>query len=458
MKILITGATGLVGKELGKKLTEQGHEIVVVSRQKQKAQLECPFPCEVIEADLQNEEIPSESLRGIEAVIHLMGENVGDGRWSQRKKQRIYDSRVKSSENLIGSFRRHPPKVFISASAVGYYGDRAEEALSEDSQVGSGFLAQVCQDWERGFLVASTKSAFAKARFVNLRIGVVLSDKGGALPKMVPPFRVGLGGALGNGEQRMSWIHLDDLVEMFQWALKEETLSGPVNAVSPEPVTNRTFSEELAKQFGKKLGPSVPAMGLKLVLGEMSWILLASQNVQPRKISKSGFKFQFATLAEALSDLTKDMKNGEFLFTAEQWLPFDRKKVFPFFAEARNLEKITPPLLNFQIKKVSTPEIQKGTLIDYRLKIHGVPVGWRTLIERWNPDLEFVDTQLKGPYNLWHHTHVFKDLRGGTLMIDRVKYKLPFGFLGWIVAGWMVERDVKSIFAYRRQIVAQEKF
>ncbi|MFN7825695.1 MAG: TIGR01777 family oxidoreductase [Pseudobdellovibrionaceae bacterium] len=458
MKVLITGATGLVGKELGKKLTDDGPEVVVVSRQKEKAQLECPFPCEVIEADLQKEEIPAESLRGIDAVIHLMGENVGDGRWSDEKKKRIYDSRVKSSENLIESFRRAPPKVMISASAVGFYGDRSDEALSEESSVGEDFLAQVCQDWERGFAVASTKPAFSQVRFLNFRIGVVLSEKGGALPKMIPPFRVGLGGALGKGQQWMSWIHLTDLVELFCWALKNETMVGPVNAVAPESVTNRTFSEELAKQFGKKLGPSVPALGLKLVLGEMSWILLASQNVQPRKITKAGFKFQFATLTEALSDLTKDMKNGEFLFTAEQWLPFERKKVFPYFAEARNLEKITPPLLNFHIKKVSTPEIQKGTLIDYRLKIHGIPIAWRTLIERWNPDLEFVDTQLKGPYSLWHHTHTFTDLKGGTLMIDRVKYKLPFGFLGWVVAGWMVEKDVKNIFAYRRQIVAKERF
>jgi uncharacterized protein (TIGR01777 family) len=458
MKILITGATGLVGKELGKTLSNQGHEIWVVSRSAEKANLACPFQALAIECDLQNSILPESATSSIDAVIHLMGENVGDGRWNLERKTKILNSRIKSSQNLIQSFKKNPPKIIISASATGFYGDTKDALITESQPNGNDFLADVCVKWEKVFLDAKATAEFQNTRFAQIRTGLVLSDQGGALLKMIPPFQGGLGGALGSGKQWMSWIHLEDLINLITWTLSTDSAQGPLNAVSPRPVTNFEFSTELAGQFKKRLGPKAPEIILKTALGEMSTLVLSSQRVSSQKVQDLGFKFKFQTLNEALKDLTKDFQDGHQVFTAQQFLPFPRERVFRFFCQAENLEKITPPLLEFHIQKISTPQIQQGTLIDYKLKIHGIPVHWQSLIEKWEPPFIFVDTQTKGPYRVWHHTHSFHEVQGGTLIKDRVRYKLPLGLVGFAVAGWFIEKDITQIFSHRRKVVAQEKF
>jgi ligand-binding SRPBCC domain-containing protein len=265
-------------------------------------------------------------------------------------------------------------------------------------------------------------------------------------------------GYLGSGKQWTSWIHIDDVVGIILWSLENSQAQGTINCVSPEPVTNKEFSKELAAQFQKKLGPPVPAAVLKIILGEMSTVILNSQKVHPKKLQALGYSFQFKTLKSALKQTCQYFQNCEFVFKADQYLPAPPEKVFPFFAEAENLEKITPPLLNFKIKKMSTEKIQKGTLIDYRLKIHGVPIGWRTEIQVWQPNKKFVDFQLRGPYKKWHHTHEFEALGPGTWMRDLVCYKIPLGWLGWLCAGHMVRRDIEKIFAYRREAVGEKRF
>lgn len=458
MRILITGATGLVGKELGKKLSDQGHEILVVSRSAEKARLECPFPAVAIECDLQNSMIPQSAISAVDAVIHLMGENVGGGRWSADRKKNILNSRIKSSQNLLQSFKKNPPKVIISASATGYYGDTKDTLVTESQLSGKDFLADICVKWEQVFRDAKATAEFQNTRFAQIRTGLVLSDLGGALVKMIPPFQVGLGGVLGSGKQWMSWIHLEDLTNLFSWALSNHRIEGPLNAVSPWPVTNVEFSTELAGQFKQSLGPRAPEFILKTALGEMSILVLSSQRVSSQKAQDLGFEFKFQTLSQALGDLTKDFQDRHQVFTAEQFLPYPRKKVFQFFSQAENLEKITPPLLEFHIQKTSTPQIQQGTLIDYRLKIHQIPVHWQSLIEKWEPPFLFVDKQTKGPYTAWHHTHSFHEVVGGTLIRDRVRYKLPLGFAGFAAAGWFVEKDIAQIFTHRRKIVSHEQF
>ena len=441
----MTGATGLVGKELGKKLVLDGHSVVVVTRNAEKARLEIPFLAEYIEADLMREKIAKEKLEGIEAVIHLAGENVAGGYWTQKMKERILQSRVLGTRHLVESLPS-TVKHFISASAIGIYGDRADEVVSESTARGQGFLSDVCQQWE-------AEAVKASARVVCVRTGVVLASHGGALQKMLFAFKAGVGARLGSGQQWMSWIHLNDLVDIFVKVLTEESLSGAINAVAPNPVKNSEFTQALVKTLGRFQGPPVPQMFLKLGLGEMSQVLLSSQRVEPRRLLEAGYRFKFVQLQTALSDLLKDQDGSKEVFYAEQFLPLPIEKVFPFFADAYNLEKITPELLSFKIESVSTPVVQKNTEIVYNLKVHGIPMKWRTDIAEWNPPFQFVDNQLSGPYKRWHHTHSFIEVPGGTLMTDRVKIQLPMGYLGWIVARLPVLSDVSKIFSYRRKSI-----
>lgn len=445
MKILITGATGLVGKELGKTLAEKGHQLVVISRNKEKAVKELPFLCQVVEGDLVHQivSLPSD----IQGVFHLMGENVSARRWNEDVKKDILNSRVQSTENLIQSLKT-APEFFISASAVGYYGNRPQELLTEESSPDESFLSQVCQQWEKSVFTSNQK--FPQTRIACLRLGVVLSQQGGALEKMLYPFKLGVGGALGDGTQFMSWIHINDLVSMFNYIL-EKQLSGIFNAVAPESVDNLTFSKSLVKSLQRPLGPSVPKKALELIFGEMATVILADQKVSTEKIEKLGFRFQFSNLESAFKDLLAPMKKTDEFLVSEQFIPMKKEELFPFFSEAKNLEVITPQTLSFKIKKASTEKIQKGTLIDYVLKIHGIPVVWRTLIEEWDPSNCFVDTQLKGPYSLWHHTHEFIEVPGGTLMRDKVQFRLPMGYLGWLGGRAFVKSDVNKIFSYRRE-------
>lgn len=456
MKVLLTGATGLVGREIGKLLANKKHEIFVVSRDAAKAKLDCPFPCQIIVGSLDKEILNDPRLKEIEAVIHLAGESVAEARWSEDKKKKIHDSRSLGTKNLIASLKHAELKVFVSTSAIGYYGDRGSELLDESAQPGEDFLARVCVDWEAP--VEQAKLQLTQCRFVIFRVGMVVSPFGGALLKMISPFRRGVGGAVGTGKQFISWIHIFDLANAYVQALEDPIFSGVFNAVSPEPVTNQDFSKTLAQALGSSLAISIPAFAIKAMFGEMSHVLLSSQNLHNKKLAEVKFKYQYPTIAQALEHIGSHYHNGDEIYYAEQFLPAPRKDVFPFFSEAKNLEELTPPLLQFKVLKMSTAQIESGTLIDYRLKIHGVPINWRTEIIDWQPISKFTDTQLKGPYAKWHHTHEFFDMGSGTLMTDLVRYKLPLGLAGWAVGGAFVTKDVKQIFAYRKKVCAAVDF
>lgn len=450
MKILITGATGLVGKQLGLELYRQGHEIVVLSRKAKVARNQCPFPCEIIETDLTEKVIPKDQLKGIHAVFHLMGEPIASGRWTEAKKKSLMDSRIQSTQNLYKSFKDQPPKIFISASAIGFYGDRADEKLTENSTAGNGFMAELCKEWE----AQSLKFKSENTRVAIARIGIVLAQAGGALVEMLPFFRAGIAGSLAGGQQWMSWIHINDLIQLFIWTLNNENVSGVFNAVAPHPVQNSEFTQTIGKIIRRPTLFPAPKTALSLVLGEKSAIITASQKVIPQKVLNLGFKFQYEFLEPAAEKELSSYKAGEDLFISQQYVSKPPEEIFPFFADAHNLEKLTPSFLNFQILNVSTTTMNSGTLIDYSLKVHGTRIKWRTEIEKWNPPFEFVDNQLKGPYALWHHTHTFEKLGPGTLMTDRVRFRLPLGFLGWLTAGWFVKKDILQIFNYRREKIA----
>lgn len=295
MKVLISGAQGLIGTELFWTLHKKGHDIVRLVRS----------VSDVSGADIcwdpHTGAVDPARFEGFDAVIHLAGDNIA-GRWSEKKKQRIRDSRVIGTKNLSEILARlqKPPRVFVVASAIGYYGNRGDAALDETSQPGTGFLPEVCQEWE-----AATKPASDKGiRTVSLRFGVVLSPKGGALKMMLPPFKLGVAGIIGDGKQYMSWVALEDVVGAIEKAAADTTLSGPVNVVAPEPVTNAVFTEILGNVLSRPTYLPMPAFVARLAFGEMAdALLLASARVAPKKLQAAGYVFAQPKLEPALRKL-----------------------------------------------------------------------------------------------------------------------------------------------------------
>jgi hypothetical protein len=255
-----------------------------------------------------------------------------------------------------------------------------------------------------------------------MRIGVVLGHDGGALKMMLPPFRLGLGGRLGSGRQWMSWIHIRDLAGMLVHALENDAVAGPINAVSPNPVTNRDFTRELADVLSRPTIFPLPTWIIRLIFGDMSQILLASQKTSAEKIRKTGYKFMYPNLNLALKVIC-DRVGHEFLM--EQWVPESITRVFDFFSDATNLKTITPPFLDFKILSPSNMKVCNGTIFTYSLKLHGIPFNWKSRIIDFQPGIRFRDEQIKGPYSIWHHTHQFFEKDGGTVIRDRIIYKLP---------------------------------
>ncbi len=450
MKILISGATGLIGNQLGQALVNEGHDVHVLTRSLNTARLRLNFPCQIHEWNV-SEEIKPSILNSVEAVFHLAGASVAQGRWTDLVKKSIYNSRVVGTRNLVKSIAKMsaPPKIVISSSAIGYYGERGAFELTEHDSAGKGFLSHVCFDWERE-INKLNKMVIPSPRTSIVRTGVVLSDQGGALEKMYPIAREGLLGRLGSGNQWMSWIHISDLIRMMLWILSNKDARGIYNGVSSKPIMNKDFTRSLSRHFNKSPFLPVPSIFPKLALGEMSSLVLDSQRVLPKKSLDQGFSFKFSDLNLALKDVLPKLNRGENLLIREQWFDIKKNIIFDFFKSEKNLEEITPSQLGFKVISKSTEEIQKGTEIVYKLKIHGISVKWITLIKEFDEDDFFIDTQKKGPYKRWHHEHTFKSLGQGTLVKDRVIFKLPFYPLGALFAGWFVKKDVEKIFLYRK--------
>ncbi|MDA1055223.1 MAG: TIGR01777 family oxidoreductase [Planctomycetota bacterium] len=294
MRIAITGSSGLVGSTLVPLLTTGGHSVTRIVRR------------DACEGDVtwnpQADTFDAAPLDGIDAVVHLAGENIASSRWNARMKQRIRDSRVAATRSLCEGLAKMsaPPKVLVCASAIGFYGDRGEELLTEESPPGSSFLSDVVRDWED----ATGPAAEAGIRVVNLRFGVILSPKSGALAKMLLPFKLGGGGRVGSGKQYWSWISIDDAVGAIHHAMMADSLAGPVNVVAPNPVTNLEFTKTLGRVLRRPTIIPMPAFAAKLALGEMAdELLLASSRVDAKKLLQSGYEFRQPTLEAALRHL-----------------------------------------------------------------------------------------------------------------------------------------------------------
>jgi len=293
MRITITGATGLIGGGLRRHLIASGHELRCLSRNP-------PAQPGWFTWDSTSGTPPSESLEGSDAVIHLAGEPVAQ-RWTPEVKRRIQSSRENGTRALVDALAAMPrrPGVLVSASAIGYYGDRADELLSEQAPPGSGFLPEVCVEWERAAQPASALGM----RVVCLRLGMVLHPRGGALGQMLPIFRLGLGGPIAGGRSWLSWIHREDLMRLFTWALENPSVEGSANAVSPGAVRNAEFTRALGVALHRPAVLPVPAFALRLLYGEMASVILGSQHVIPEAVTKAGFKFTWPELVPALLNL-----------------------------------------------------------------------------------------------------------------------------------------------------------
>jgi uncharacterized protein (TIGR01777 family) len=293
--ILITGGTGLIGRQLCKVLLAEGHELTVLSRNPDSVPAKCGASVQAM-AGL-DEWQPGQTF---DAVINLAGEPIVDARWTARRKQVLWDSRVSLTEHLIRRIAaaRHKPSVLLSGSAVGYYGNRGDTVLDESAPAGEDFAARLCQAWEEAARGAEKEGV----RLCRLRTGLVLSRRGGLLGRMLLPFKLGLGARLGDGKQWMSWIHIDDYVAMLLGLLNDVQASGPYNMTSPRPATNAQFTAALATALHRPAPFVVPAMLLRLGMGERACLLLEGQKVLPKKMEAAGFRFAFANLADALRD------------------------------------------------------------------------------------------------------------------------------------------------------------
>ncbi len=293
MKILISGSHGLLGSGLISYLQTAGHQLTRLIRQ----------PGDGIVWNPETGYIDQKSMEGFDAIIHLAAENIGLGLWTKKKKEKIKSSRIKGTTllaNTIAAMNR-PPSVFISASAIGFYGDRGTVILDETSAPGDSFLARVCQDWEKATLAAGRQ---AGTRVVQTRFGLILSSQGGILRRLRLPFKFGLGGKMGAGTQYQPWVVLDDVVVAIEYILFNPALAGPVNVVAPQAVTNYEFTEILGQVLRRPVFFSIPALLLKLILGDMAReLLLSSARVLPQKLNDSGFKFNFPYLQPALQFL-----------------------------------------------------------------------------------------------------------------------------------------------------------
>lgn len=312
MRVLITGGAGFIGSALSHELSSSGHNVLITTRRQSVSKEILTWKPPAL--------IPPDTISNIDAVINLAGESIASGRWTAAKKERILSSRINTTRALVESMKKIPlnppllkgdrgrllekggggdfkkPKVLISASAVGYYGPRGDENISEDSLSGTDFLAEVCKAWEAEALKAQELGV----RVVITRFGTVLESDGGALPKMARPFRFFLGGPIGSGKQWFSWTHREDLIGIIKYVLENKAISGPINVTAPQPVTNKEFSSAIGRALGRPSWLPVPGFVLKIAFGELGSVLLTGQRVMPEKISKAGYQFKYPDVDRAL--------------------------------------------------------------------------------------------------------------------------------------------------------------
>lgn len=466
MKIFVTGVTGLVGRGLALRLARDGHHVMGWVRDVDAARAVLGDAVELVRA-ADGDAALDEAIARADAVVNLAGAPVAR-RWTATHRRALEDSRVGLTQRLVAAMCRakRRPTVLVSASAVGYYGDRGDETLTEDAAPGQGLLAELSVRWE----AAARQAEALGVRVAILRIGIVLDGEGGVIAAMRPAFALGLGAVLGSGRQRVPFIHRRDLVELVVRALEDRRYSGPINAVAPEPTTHRELSLAIARALGRPALLRAPAAVLRLVLGQAADVVLHGQAAVPKRALELGFRFRFPSLEEAVRDVVdagrsavsigpaRDVPSGDYVarrrprYLLEQHtlIAAPRSEVFDFFRKAENLGPMTPPALAFEIRTPTPIAMHEGREIAYRIRLGPVPMPWLTRIDAWQPEDRFVDLQLRGPYRAWYHEHTFVAEGACTRMIDRVWYAPPLGLLGRIAHRLMVRPMLRRIFGHRR--------
>ena len=463
MRVFVAGATGFIGRALIPLLQREGHSVVAWVRSGARARGLLGAEVEMVPADAGFEVLVS-AIEGCDAVVNLAGEPVMGGRWTAARRAILEDSRVKLTSHLVRalSAAKSRPGVLVSGSAVGYYGDRAAEPLTEASSAGDDFLARLGRQWEEAALQAETLGL----RVMRLRTGVVLGRAGGVLARLLPPFELGLGGPVGSGRQYLPWIHLHDLVKIIAAALVDDRYRGPVNGVAPEQATSRSFARALGRAVHRPARLPLPALALKAIFGEAATVLLASQRVEPRALERLQFAFEYPTLDAALEDIVggaavtispaqsrpEGAGKARYELRATTVINAPIEETFAFFSKAANLGLITPAAMKFRIQG-QVPSMAQGAAIDYRVRIGPLSIRWRTRITRWDPGRSFVDLQEAGPYSLWWHEHTFQADGERTIMADRVHHAPPLGILGRVANRLFIVPTLRKIFQYRGDVI-----
>lgn len=474
MRVLVTGGTGFIGRALVPVLQREGHKVVAFARSPERARSRLGADVEIVGASGGPDTLEA-AVEGSNAVINLAGEPILGGRWTPARKKALWDSRSTFTQRLVDAVRasRERPQVLISGSAVGYYGDRGDEPLTERSTAGADFLAKLCQTWE----AAALKAEIPGTRVVRLRTGVVLGRDGGALGQMLPPFQLGLGGPVGPGTQFMPWVHLHDLVAIIAAAVTDKRFDGAINGVGPEPVRSADFARTLGRMLKRPAVLPLPAFALRALFGEAAVVLLASQRVEAARLRELGFTFAFPALEPALADVVGgvpiavgrvsspiDAHDSDF---GRRYLSRRRPRyelrsttvvkapvgeTFSFFSKAENLGLLTPARMQFALT-APAPPIGENTTIRYAMRVGIVPITWTSRIFGWSPGVRFVDVQEQGPYRAWWHEHAFRSDGSSTVMEDRVCYTPPLGLLGRLANRLFIVPALRRIFRYRADVI-----
>jgi len=473
MRVLLSGATGFIGRALIPMLYREGHSVVAWVRSAERARSSLGAEVELLDARAGFGALVQGMSRS-DAVVNLAGEPLIGRRWTAERRGVLRESRVGVTEQLVRAIAAASPRprVLISGSAVGFYGDRENEPLDESTSPGQDFLAQLCQAWE----AAAQRAGDEGLRVVLLRTGVVLGREGGALARMLPPFQFGVGGPIGSGRQCFPWIHLHDLVAIIARALVDNRYYGPINGVAPHLVTNREFTVALGRALRRPAILPAPAFALRAAFGEAATVLLASQRVASPVLEDRRFAFAYPTLETALTDLLAgaDVRIARLTRVPEAESEISRRylarrppvyelltstilnapldETFAFFSKAENLGLITPASMRFSIQG-PTPTLAEGTTIEHRVHVGGIPLNWRTRIAAWEPGRRFVDIQEAGPYRSWWHEHSFRADGMRTVMTDRVCYAPPLGPLGRLANRLVIVPALRRIFRYRGDVI-----
>lgn len=451
---LVTGATGLIGQGICRDLLLQGHRVHILSRRQQVDM--GGLPVKSFRWTSAHSLPPREAFEGVDAIINLMGEPILGGVYTAKKQQAMEDSRALATRRLALALAEYGVALdtYVGASAIGIY-PFGPQTSQEDSPLGDHPLAQLCRLWEEahGSIAATNHSI--------LRIGCVLSPQAKIIEAAFKGLLLKTQVQIGKGSNNLSWIHLEDLLHVVRQCINGH-YKGIINCTAPKPVANSQLNQKLRSFFkGPCLRLKAPSWLLRRLAGPPSDILLKSQDIRPQYLLDQGFSYRFADIDEAVADclnLSKNPRSGAlepcFKFEVHQYLDKSPDEVWPFFADPYNLEKITPPTLKFAITEISSQPLMAGSNIRYKLNLRGIPLRWKTLIESYTPCHEFVDTQVEGPYRIWHHTHRFQSCGRGTLMCDSVRYKTPFGSLGLLALPY-VASDIKRIFNFRQKSINQ---